>query len=79
MPITLPHSIIHIFDDVNLTRYVSAVGFTILVYDSLLTLGNEVRLLWFERWTFVKTLFYLVRLSSLSLFFCADTHTLLYV
>lgn len=53
-----------IFANVELTKYFSAIGFTILLYDSLLTFGDEVRLLWDERWTIVKVLFYVNRVLS---------------
>ncbi|PVF97485.1 hypothetical protein CPB86DRAFT_785787 [Serendipita vermifera] len=62
---SLVGSLVSIFDDVVLTRYFAAIGFSILCYDSILTFDDEIRLVWPEKWTLVKILFYINRVVSI--------------
>lgn len=43
--------------DANATRYLEAIGLTILLYDHVLTFAGEVRLIWFAPTSFVKYTF----------------------
>jgi len=43
------------------SKYISAIGLTILLYDHLLTFADEVRLIWPARWSPCKTLLTLNR------------------
>ncbi|KAJ7489525.1 hypothetical protein FB451DRAFT_1390677 [Mycena latifolia] len=49
------------FHDVILTRYLSAAGLTILIYDHLLSFADEVRLIWSAEYTSSKVLFLAMR------------------
>ncbi|PVF96082.1 hypothetical protein CPB86DRAFT_527151 [Serendipita vermifera] len=57
-------AIIEAARDLALTKWCSAIAVTVLIYDTLLTLGEEVELLWPKRWNIVKTLIYLNRLIT---------------
>ncbi|CAE6413448.1 unnamed protein product [Rhizoctonia solani] len=50
---------------VRASRYLSAAGYVLLLYDHLLTLQDEVRLIWPGPWSLVKTLFLIVNIKSL--------------
>ncbi|ESK87224.1 hypothetical protein Moror_5812 [Moniliophthora roreri MCA 2997] len=47
--------------NIQASRYVSAAGVVILLYDHLLTFGDEVELIWQAEWKFPKFLFLLIR------------------
>ncbi|KAK7050414.1 hypothetical protein R3P38DRAFT_1755041 [Favolaschia claudopus] len=49
--------------DLEKTRFVSAAGFVILVYDHLLSFSDEVRFIWSASWTSSKILFLGLRYS----------------
>ncbi|KAJ7887891.1 hypothetical protein B0H14DRAFT_3127467 [Mycena olivaceomarginata] len=57
----LPHSAVVAFQNVLITRYVSAAGLVILLYDHLLTLQDEVEYIWSAPSTVAKTLFLILR------------------
>ncbi|KAH9060330.1 hypothetical protein EDB83DRAFT_907564 [Lactarius deliciosus] len=46
---------------IDAERYISAVGFTVLVYDLLLTFGDEVRYIWRRPVTNIKVLYLFLR------------------
>ncbi|KAG8742328.1 hypothetical protein FRC12_015394 [Ceratobasidium sp. 428] len=46
---------------VRASRYLSAAGYVLLLYDYLLTLPDEVRLIWPTSWSLVKVLFLINR------------------
>ncbi|KAF7334701.1 hypothetical protein MVEN_02300800 [Mycena venus] len=57
----LPHSAFVAFQNVLITRYVSAAGLVILLYDHLLTLQDEIEYIWSAPSTVAKTLFLILR------------------
>ncbi|KAH9062383.1 hypothetical protein EDB87DRAFT_298362 [Lactarius vividus] len=46
---------------IDAERYISAVGFSVLVYDLLLTFGEEVRYIWRRPVTSIKVLYLVLR------------------
>jgi len=76
---------ITVIQEITITRYVNAATFVILLYDHLLSLGSEVKLIWPAKFTSAKALFlsirymvpcaitlYTVQLSGLSLITLSD-------
>ncbi|THH00149.1 hypothetical protein EW026_g2345 [Hermanssonia centrifuga] len=55
------HEIVQALQDANATRYLGAVGLVILFYDHLLTLPDEVKLVWGAPASFAKYAFLLNR------------------
>ncbi|KAG8695261.1 hypothetical protein FRC09_009269 [Ceratobasidium sp. 395] len=51
---------------VRASRYLSAAGYVLLLYDYLLTLPDEVRLIWPTSWSLVKVVAMSPRISSLT-------------
>jgi len=52
-PLTIPQ-VVQALQDAQSTRYLSVIGFVILVYDHLLTFGDEVQLVWAAPRSFAK-------------------------
>ncbi|PVF96081.1 hypothetical protein CPB86DRAFT_762859 [Serendipita vermifera] len=50
--------------DLSLAKWCGAISITLLFYDTLLTLGDEVELLWPKRWNLIKIFVYLNRLIT---------------
>ncbi|PVF96085.1 hypothetical protein CPB86DRAFT_527252 [Serendipita vermifera] len=50
--------------DLALTNWSSGIALTIICYDTFLTLGEEVRLLWPKKWGVIKVFIYLDRLIT---------------
>lgn len=73
--LALSSTIVEAFDNVALTKYFAAIGFTIVCWDTLLTLPDEIRLIWPERWSLVKALFYANRVVSF-IFIALNTYHL---
>ncbi|KAJ7085857.1 hypothetical protein C8R43DRAFT_1142481 [Mycena crocata] len=48
-------------EEIMITRYVNAAAFVILLYDHLLTLGTEIKLIWPAKLTSAKVLFLFIR------------------
>ncbi|KAG8800384.1 hypothetical protein FRB91_000585 [Serendipita sp. 411] len=61
--------------DVYITRWFSAIALSLICYDNLLTLSDEVDFLWPKRWSSIKVLLHLNRLVSLC-FISANAYTL---
>ncbi|KAF7324934.1 hypothetical protein MKEN_00535700 [Mycena kentingensis (nom. inval.)] len=55
------HEVIRALEDVATTRYVSAAGFVMLLYDHVLTLDDEVEFIWSAPNTVAKILFLIMR------------------
>ncbi|KAJ7898548.1 hypothetical protein B0H14DRAFT_3853003 [Mycena olivaceomarginata] len=70
----LPHTDIATFQNVFVTRYVSAAGLVIILYDHLITLDDEVEHIWSAPRTVAKTLFLLLR-YMVPIFLTAETIT----
>ncbi|TFK51268.1 hypothetical protein OE88DRAFT_1659145 [Heliocybe sulcata] len=49
------------FLNITATRYLSAAGLVIMLYDHLLTLDDEVEYVWKAKWSLPKTLFLVLR------------------
>jgi len=49
---------------ISAERYISAVGFSVLVYDLLLTLGDEIQYIWRRPVTSVKVLYLILRYGA---------------
>ncbi|KAJ6551490.1 hypothetical protein B0H19DRAFT_1073189 [Mycena capillaripes] len=60
-PLELPSAIVDALWDLQETRFVSAVGLVILLYDHLLSLPDEVRFIWPAEFTSSKILFLALR------------------
>ncbi|KAL1754087.1 hypothetical protein FB107DRAFT_276116 [Schizophyllum commune] len=54
-------ALVETLKDVRATRYVTAIGVVILLYDHLLTLKDEVELVWKARLTVAQVLFLILR------------------
>ncbi|KAF9564908.1 hypothetical protein CPC08DRAFT_219776 [Agrocybe pediades] len=54
---------ITILRQLALVTYVEAGAIAIFVFDYLITLGMEINLVWFSRWSFVKALYFFQRYS----------------
>ncbi|KAJ7935849.1 hypothetical protein B0H13DRAFT_447408 [Mycena leptocephala] len=66
--------IIVALQNVVTTRYVSAAGFVLLIYDHLLTLGDEVEYIWSAPFTLAKSVFLILR-YMVPLFLLGETIT----
>ncbi|PVG00999.1 hypothetical protein CPB86DRAFT_135380 [Serendipita vermifera] len=66
-------SVFSVAQDIAANRWSSAVALTILCYDTFLTLGDEVELLWPKRLSVVKTLIYLNRILAF-FFVCVNSY-----
>ncbi|KAJ7186074.1 hypothetical protein C8R46DRAFT_1289612 [Mycena filopes] len=67
-------SIIVDLENVVITRYVSAAGYVLLLYDHLLTLSDEVEFIWSAPTTVAKVLFLIMR-YMVPLFLTGETIT----
>ncbi|KAJ7693088.1 hypothetical protein B0H17DRAFT_1060732 [Mycena rosella] len=67
-------SVVVALQNVATTRYVSAAGFVVLLYDHALTLGDEVEYIWSAPSTLAKILFLILR-YMVPLFLLAQTIT----
>ncbi|KAJ7629886.1 hypothetical protein B0H17DRAFT_1109392 [Mycena rosella] len=47
--------------EIEITRYVNAAAFVILLYDHLLSLGSEINLIWTAKFTSAKAMFLFIR------------------
>ncbi|PIL33856.1 hypothetical protein GSI_03562 [Ganoderma sinense ZZ0214-1] len=63
----VPASLERNFHDLNATRYMSAAGLIILLYDHLLTFGDEVQYIWSAPATYAKYIFLLNRYTVLGI------------
>lgn len=52
---------VHVVQHIQASRYLSAAGLVFMLYDHLLTFGDEVEYVWSSRWTLPKGLFLFVR------------------
>ncbi|KAJ6543058.1 hypothetical protein B0H19DRAFT_1035468 [Mycena capillaripes] len=73
-PTGLPHSVIVALENVVATRYLSAAGYVLILYDHLLTLDDEVEYVWSAPTTLAKILFLILR-YMVPLFLTAQTIT----
>ncbi|KAJ7647054.1 hypothetical protein FB45DRAFT_1051613 [Roridomyces roridus] len=55
---TITHSVL---EQIRVTRYVNAAAYVVLLYDHVLTFGNEVRLIWPAKFSAPKILFLFIR------------------
>ncbi|KAF7359996.1 hypothetical protein MVEN_00726900 [Mycena venus] len=74
MDAELPQSVIAALQNVLTTRYVSAAGYVVLLWDHLLTLGDEVEYVWSAPTTLAKVLFLILR-YMVPLFLTAEAIT----
>jgi len=58
---TLPPPPLHDFQEAITVKYIGAVGLVFLIYDHIISIGDEVELVWKAKWTFAKAIFLLVR------------------
>ncbi|KAJ7495966.1 hypothetical protein B0H11DRAFT_2001321 [Mycena galericulata] len=49
------------YNEIQITRYVNAAAFVVLLYDHLLSLGSEIKLIWPAKATSAKVLFLFIR------------------
>lgn len=67
-------NLLKVAQDVNASRWVSAAALTILIYDTLLTLGDEVRLIWPKKLSLIKILTNVNRIAALGFIFLNTQH-----
>ncbi|KAF8876341.1 hypothetical protein BD779DRAFT_1560754 [Infundibulicybe gibba] len=60
----IPDNLSQIVADGRLTNYSTVVSITLLAFDHILTLGEEVELIWKSRWSLFKAVYLWVRNSS---------------
>jgi len=60
-----PEVLENVFQDIDASRYASLAASVVIVYDHLLTLDNEFKLIWKSSWSIAKALFIINRYYSL--------------
>jgi len=57
----LEETLVPIAEDVHLVRYTSVATATFILYEYLITIDQEIRLVWPSKWSLVKVLFFINR------------------